>query len=181
MRLAALTFIIITSFGAVIAQDGAADLRSSKKLLEKYLIKYAPHVFDVEFVGCDANIKISSRNRSSFSFSPPSFAGGTFPRDDGSSSFSAGPGSEVRGDISSSRFVLILSSLESDDISIIPPFRGKMSSIRIVDRSRSGAIGSLRRGKLTPISEFKVLVNHKKAANVADTLRSVIAQCKLGT
>ena len=181
MRLAALTFIIITSFGAVIAQDGAADLRSSKKLLEKYLIKYAPHVFDVEFVGCDANIKISSRNRSSFSFSPPSFAGGTFPRDDGSSSFSAGPGSEVRGDISSSRFVLILSSLESDDISIIPPFRGKMSSIRIVDQSRSGAIGSLRRGELTPISEFRVLVNHKKATNVADTLRSVIAQCKLGT
>lgn len=178
MRLTSLVLLLITSFGVVVAQSDVSDLRSNKKALKKNLISYAPYVFDVKFDGCDVKIKISSRSGSDFSFSPSSFVGGGFPRDDGSGAFSTGPGNAEGRKVSSSRSVLRLSDLNVDDVTVIPPYRGKMSTVRIVDNDRGGAIGNLRKGVVSANSEFKLMVDQKKAAKVADSVRTVIAQCK---
>ena len=177
MKLAIQAFFVVVSFGSVFAQTTADEIGSDKKILKKELIKYAPYVYDVDFSGCDATIKISSGSRGSFSFGPSSVVGGTFPRDDGSGSFSAGPGNEIRPSGSSNRYVIRLSDLSVDDVTVYPPFRRKLSTIKITGNT-GGAVGMLKKGVVTTRPEFAVAVKQKAADKTADTFRSLISRCK---
>lgn len=179
MKAVTLFLSIFASFGVVIAQGPAADRGTTMKELKKSLLKYAPNVYDVDFDGCTAKIKITTRVNSYFSFSPSPSAGGHFPRDDSSSVLSAGPGNvnETRLNDRSIRYVLRLDELNALDVKVISHFQRNLSTIKI-DGSDSRSIGILKKGMVTHKPELTIGIKQKSAEKVSAILRSLIASCE---
>lgn len=178
MRIATLAFITIISFSGAAAQSETVKLEIQKSVLKRNLIKYAPNVYDVNYDGCSAIIKITQRAGSVSSYNSSGFVGGGFPRDEASNFLSAGPGNQIQREVTSTRFILRLSDLKSENIALIPPVRGKLSTIKIVDPDSSGTLGNIRKGVITLRNEIAIAVKEKNSNLIVQAFRSLVTACK---
>lgn len=178
MKFATLALIVIVSCVVAEAQSGAVGLELPKKFLKSSLIKYAPNVYAVKYDGCNALIKISRRAGTFVSNSSHSFIGGGFPRDDASNYLSDGPGNQIQSDMTSTRFIIRFSDLKSEDILLVPSFRAKLSTIKIVDTDSSGTLGNIRKGVITLRNEIAIAVKEKNSNLIVEAFRSLVTACK---
>jgi len=170
--------IFALSIFASAAAGQNADLEKTQQSLAKSLLKNAPRVYDVKFEGCKVMVKLSSPSNPYVSAGNSSVVGSTFPRDEASNVLSAGSGFDLVRINSTERFVLNLSNLNEEDVSVSRTYNRKISRIDIAGDETENTVSVVENGKIVPREWFRLLLKRKSGDETVELFRDAIAQCK---